>query len=67
MSLLEGLRFSRGDSPIHDIDPRVKFLLTMVIFVSAILFTQLLPLLFILVIQIPLVLVAKIQREWPKA
>jgi energy-coupling factor transport system permease protein len=64
LSLLEGLRFSRGDSPIHNIDPRVKFLLTMVIFISAILFSQLFPLLFILLIQVPLVIIAKIQREW---
>jgi len=67
LSLLEGLRFTRGDSPIHKIDPRVKFLLTMVIFVSAILFTQLLPLLFIMLIQVPLVLIAKIQREWAQS
>ncbi len=67
MSLLEGLRFSSGDSPIHDIDPRVKFLLTMVIFVSAIMFTQLLPLMFILLIQVPLVFIGKIQREWAQS
>jgi len=67
LSLLEGLRFTRGDSPIHEIDPRVKFLLTMVIFITAILFTQLLPLLFILLIQVPLVLIAKIQREWAQS
>ena len=64
MSLLEGLRFSRGDSIIHEIDPRVKFLLTIVIFISAILFTQLVPLLLIFMIQIPLVIIAKIQRAW---
>ena len=64
---MEGLRFSRGDSPIHRIDPRVKFLLTMVIFVSAILFTQFLPLMFILLIQVPLVFVGKIQREWAQS
>ncbi|MHA2069954.1 MAG: energy-coupling factor transporter transmembrane component T family protein, partial [Candidatus Thorarchaeota archaeon] len=67
LSLLEGLRFTRGNSPIHEIDPRIKFLFTMVIFVSAILFTQLLPLLFILLIQVPLVYIAKIQKEWTQS
>tara|TARA_B100001971_G_scaffold94716_1_gene87541 strand:- start:3050 stop:3844 length:795 start_codon:yes stop_codon:yes gene_type:complete len=67
LSLLERLRFSRVNSPIHEIDPRVKFLLTMVIFVSAILFTRLLPLLFILLIQVPIVFIGKIQREWAQS
>ena len=67
MSLLEGLRFTRGDSVIHRLDPRVKFLMTMVIFVSAVLFMDLLPLTVIFLVQIPLVFVAKIQREWTKS
>ncbi len=67
MSLLEGLRFSRGDSPIHRLDPRVKFLMTIAFFLTAVLFTQLLPLLIIFVLQIPLVVIAKIGREWVKS
>lgn len=66
MSLLEGLRFSRGDSPIHNLDPRVKFIMTLSIFVSAIMFTQLVPLLAIFMVQIPLVIIAKIEKEWAK-
>ena len=66
MSLLEGLRFSRGDSPLHKLDPRVKFLMTMTIFISGILFFDLLPLIVILLAQIPLVVVGKIFREWLK-
>jgi len=66
MSLLEGLRFSRGDSPIHRLDPRVKFLLTLVIFAAAIMFIGLVPLAIVLLIQIPIVYVAEIGREWLK-
>jgi energy-coupling factor transport system permease protein len=66
MSLLEGLRFSRGDSPLHNLDPRVKFLMILALFTSAILFTALQPLIFIFLIQIPLVAVARIHREWLK-
>ena len=43
MSLLEGLRFTKGDSPLHRMDPRVKFLMTMVIFTLSILFLDLDP------------------------
>ena len=67
MSLLEGLRFSEGDSPLHDLDPRVKFLLTLVLFTVAIMFMDLVPLFVILLVQIPLVFVGKIQREWAKS
>ncbi len=66
MSLLEGLRFSRGDSPLHRLDPRVKFLLTMVIFALSIIFFDLIPLLLVFILQIPLVIYGKIWREWLK-
>jgi energy-coupling factor transport system permease protein len=64
MSLLEGLRFSRGDSPLHRMDPRVKFLMTMVIFALAILFFDLVPLAVIFVLQIPIVAYGRIWKEW---
>jgi energy-coupling factor transport system permease protein len=64
MSLLEGLRFSKGDSPLHRMDPRVKFLMTMVIFALAILFFDLVPLAVIFVLQIPIVAYGRIWKEW---
>jgi len=67
MSLLEGLRFSRGDSPLHKIDPRVKFLLTMILFLAAIMFLDIIPLVTIMLIQIPLIIIGKIWREWLKS
>lgn len=66
MSLLEGLRFTRGDSPLHRLDPRVKFLMTMVIFGISIMFFDLIPLLLVFFLQIPLVVYGKIWREWLK-
>jgi len=66
MSLLEGLRFSRGTSPLHNLDPRVKFFMTVVIFSTAILFMHLVPLLIIFLVQVPIVVVGKIEREWAK-
>lgn len=67
MSLLESLRFSRGDSPIHNLDPRVKFLMTLVLFLAAVMFMDLIPLIVIFLVQIPLVTIGKIQSEWFKS
>lgn len=67
MSILEGLRFTRGDSPLHKLDPRVKFLMTLVLFSAAVMFMHLVPLAFIFLIQIPLVFIGRIQREWVKS
>jgi energy-coupling factor transport system permease protein len=66
MSILEGLRFTKGDSPLHMLDPRVKFFMTIVIFSTAILFMNFIILLLIFIIQIPIFVVGKIEREWLK-
>lgn len=67
MSLLEGLRFTRGDSKLHKLDPRPKFLFTLVIFITAVLYVDLIPLLVIFTVQLPLVFIGKITKEWLKS
>ncbi len=67
MSLLESLRFTRGDTFIHNMDPRVKFLLTLVSFAASIMFLELLPLIAIFLVQLPLIVAAKVVREWYKS
>jgi len=64
LSVFEGFRFRRVSSSIHRLDPRVKFLYVLVIFGIAIAFFEVLPLIFLFLIQIPFVLVASVQREW---
>ncbi len=64
MSVFEGFRFRRVSSPIHLLDPRVKFLYVCVMFVIAVMFTQLLPLILLFLIQIPFVWMAGVKREW---
>ena len=64
MSMFDGFRFRRASSPIHVLDPRVKFLYVSVIFAVAVLFNQMLPLLVLFIAQIPFVIVARVQREW---
>ena len=64
MSVFDGLRFRKVYSPIHNLDPRVKFFYVISIFVVAILFSQIIPLLLLFLLQVPFVLLAKVQRQW---
>ena len=64
MSVFDGLKFRRVYSPIHNLDPRVKFVYVCAIFVSAIIFWELLPLIILFLIQIPFVILADVKREW---
>lgn len=67
MSVFEGFRFRRVFSPVHQLDPRVKFFYVCAIFVIAVLFNQLLPLILLFFIQLPFVLLAGVQREWVRS
>jgi energy-coupling factor transport system permease protein len=64
MSVFDGLRFRKVYSPIHNLDPRIKFVYVISIFVCAILFAQIIPLLLLFLLQVPFVLLAKVQRQW---
>jgi energy-coupling factor transport system permease protein len=64
MSVFDGLRFRKVHSPIHNLDPRIKFVYVISIFVVAILFSQIIPLLLLFLLQVPFVLLAKVQRQW---
>jgi energy-coupling factor transport system permease protein len=64
MSVFDGLKFRKVKSPIHNLDPRIKFIYVIAIFISAILFAQIIPLLVLFVMQLPFVLLARVQRQW---
>ncbi len=64
MSMFDGFKFRNVTSPIHKIDPRAKFIYVCALFVAAILFSQIIPLLVLLIIQIPFVIIAGIEKEW---
>ncbi len=64
MSVFDGLRFRRVYSPIHNLDPRIKFVYVCAIFVVAIIFWELLPLIILFLMQIPFVLLAGVKRQW---
>jgi len=64
MSVFNGLKFRKIYSPIHNLDPRIKFVYVCAIFVVAIFFWELIPLIVLFLMQIPFVLLAGVKREW---
>jgi len=64
MSVFDGLKFRRVYSPIHNLDPRIKFVYVCAVFVVAILFSEILPLIALFLMPIPFVLLAGVQKEW---
>jgi energy-coupling factor transport system permease protein len=64
MSVFDGLRFRKVYSPIHNLDPRIKFVYVIAIFIVAIIFSQILPLAILFLMQIPFVLLAHVQKQW---
>jgi len=67
MSVFDGLRFRKVYSPIHNLDPRIKFVYVCAIFAAAIIFGELLPLITLFLMQIPFVLLAGVKREWRRS
>ncbi|MGQ9530348.1 MAG: energy-coupling factor transporter transmembrane component T family protein [Candidatus Bathycorpusculaceae bacterium] len=67
MSVFDGLKFRRVYSPIHNLDPRIKFIYVCAIFAIAIIFWELIPLIVLFIIQIPFVLLAGVKREWVRS
>ena len=64
MSVFSGLKFRKVSSPIHNLDPRMKFVYVCAIFAVTIVFSELLPLVILFLIQIPFILLASVEREW---
>jgi energy-coupling factor transport system permease protein len=64
MSVFDGLKYRKVSSPIHSLDPRIKFAYVIAVFIAAILFSQIIPLLVLFVLQLPFVFLARVQRQW---
>ncbi|MEJ2243123.1 MAG: energy-coupling factor transporter transmembrane component T [Candidatus Bathyarchaeota archaeon] len=64
MSVFEGFKFRKVSSLVHDLDPRVKFFFVLVLFVMALLFTNIFALTVLFLVPLPFVFVAKVNRQW---
>jgi energy-coupling factor transport system permease protein len=64
LKFVEGFKFAKIDSPIHKMDPRAKFIVTIGLFTASLMFTNVFPLIVIFLVQIPLILLAKTGNRW---
>ncbi|MCX8151134.1 MAG: energy-coupling factor transporter transmembrane protein EcfT [Candidatus Bathyarchaeota archaeon] len=64
MSVFDGLKFRKVYSPIHNLDPRMKFIYVIIIFAVAIIFNTIIPLLTLFLMQVPFVMLARVQKQW---
>lgn len=64
MRIFDGFKFARLATPIHRMDPRAKFIMTLGIFTAALIFVNIFALIVIFLLQIPLVALAKTLRRW---
>lgn len=64
MRIFEGFKFTKLQTPIHQMDPRAKFVMIMVVFTVSLLFTNILVLTVVLIGQIPLIWLGKSMRRW---
>jgi energy-coupling factor transport system permease protein len=67
MSVFDGLKFRKVSSPIHNLDPRIKFVYVIAIFIVAIIFTQIIPLVALFLMQLPFVFLARVQKQWVRS
>ena len=67
MSVFDGLKFRKVYSPIHNLDPRIKFIYVLAVFVAAIIFSAIIPLVTLFIMQVPFVLLARVQKQWVRS
>ena len=67
LDFLNAFKFMKKDSFIHNLDPRAKLVFAIIYTIIALLFTQIVPLLFIFLSLIPLVLIGKLFKQWIKS
>ena len=62
LKVFGGFKFAKLPTPIHMMDPRAKFIMTMGIFSAALLFSNVYALVIIFLVQLPIVYAAKSWR-----
>ncbi|MDF1540968.1 MAG: CbiQ family ECF transporter T component, partial [Candidatus Thorarchaeota archaeon] len=67
MSFLELFQYTRQDSLVHNLDPRAKLLLSIVLAAISLMFITIIPLLIIIACLLPLIAAAKSLRRWAKS
>ncbi|TFG07348.1 MAG: energy-coupling factor transporter transmembrane protein EcfT [Promethearchaeota archaeon] len=64
LEFLHAFKFQKKDSFVHNLDPRAKLLFSIIYSISALLFTEMIPLFLILLTLIPFIILGKMVKEW---
>lgn len=64
LRVFDGFKFAKMPTPIHNMDPRAKFIMTIGIFAVALLFTNIYALIVVFLAQLPIVYAARTWRRW---
>ncbi len=67
LEFLNAFKFMKKKSFLHNLDPRAKLVFSIVYTISALLFTEIIPLFFIFLSMIPLILIGKLFKQWIKS
>ncbi|MFX1328587.1 MAG: energy-coupling factor transporter transmembrane component T family protein [Promethearchaeota archaeon] len=67
LEFLNAFKFMKKKSFLHNLDPRAKLLFSIIYTVSALLYTEIIPLFFIFMSLIPLILLGKLFKQWIKS
>ncbi len=62
--MLEAFKFKMKNTPIHNLDPRTKLYFALILTILSLLFSDIIPLLLILLSLIPLFIIGKIVGQW---
>jgi len=64
LEFLNAFKFQKKNTFVHNLDPRVKLLFSIVYSISALLFTEIVPLFIIFLTLIPFILLGRMIKEW---
>ncbi len=64
LRVFDGFKFTKMPTPIHRMDPRAKFIMTIGVFAVALLFTNIYALIVIFLVQLPIVYAARSWKRW---
>lgn len=64
LEILNAFKFQKKDTFVHHLDPRTKLLLSIIYSISALLFTEIVPLLIIFMTLIPFIFLGRMIKEW---
>lgn len=67
LEFLEAFKFLKKETFLHNLDPRSKLLFSIIITVSALFFTEIVPLLIILLSLIPIITSGRLIKQWLKS